>query len=344
MGENEIPSGISNHTFGKGNIWWGKGLINKYKGISNNPDSLSLYPDFAITDSILAEAGIKPDFKASGNIRYTHRSLPGREIYFISNRSSSTVEDTCYFRKGSREAEIWDAVNGETRPVNVFINSDGMACIIVKLEPYQSWFIVFNKPERSGTLSTGFENIPEKHVLTTLNWEWKVTFDTIWGGPGRVQFENLEDWTRRPEVGIRFYSGTAVYSKTFDLPESTGSIRNSEIYLNLGKVKNIARVRLNNEDAGTVWTSPWQVNISGLLKNRNNLLEIEVANLWINRLIGDEAEPWDGVTDGNWPDWLLNGTKRPTNRYTFTTHRYYKKNDIPVESGLMGPVWIEFYR
>ena len=131
-GENEIPSGISQHTFGKGKIWWGKGLINKYKGIKNNPDSLSLYPDFALTDSILAEAGIKPDFKASGNIRYTHRSLPGREIYFISNRSSSTVTDTCCFREGSREAGIWDAVTGETRPVGVFFNTDGMARIKVK--------------------------------------------------------------------------------------------------------------------------------------------------------------------------------------------------------------------
>ena len=343
-GENEIPSGISHHAFGKGKIWWGKGLINKNKVIRNNPDSLSLYPDFALTDSILAEAGIKPDFKASGNIRYTHRSLPEREIYFISNRSSSTVTDTCYFREGSREAGIWDAVTGETRPVGVFFNTDGMACIKVKMEPYQSYFIVFNKQERSGTNATGFENYPEKHIIATLNWDWDVTFDTIWGGPVKVQFENLDDWTRRPEEGIRFYSGTAIYSKIFDLPESTGSIRNSEIYLNLGKVKNIAGVRLNNQDAGTVWTAPWQVNITGMVKKKNNHLEIEVANLWINRLIGDEAEPWDGVIGGKWPEWLLNGTKRPTKRYTFTTHRYYNKNDVPMESGLLGPVRIEIYR
>ena len=63
-------------------------------------------------------------------------------------------------------------------------------------------------------------------------------------------------------------------------------------------------VRLNNQDAGTVWTAPWQVNITGMVKKKNNHLEIEVANLWINRLIGDEAEPWDGVTDGKWPEWL----------------------------------------
>lgn len=78
-----------------------------------------------------------------------------------------------------------------------------------------------------------------------------------------------------------------------------------------------------------------------MVKKRHNHVEIEVVNLWINRLIGDESEPWDGVTGGKWPEWLLDGTQRPTKRYTFTTHRYYKKDDPLVESGLIGPVTVE---
>ena len=221
----------------------------------------------------------------------------------------------------------------------------GIAFTGIELDPYQSCFIVFKKNTGSEKVKEkNIDKLKEKQILTTLNWQWEVAFDTIRGGPGKVEFENLDNWAQNPEHGIRYYSGTAVYTKTFDLPESAVSVSGSEIYLNLGKVKNIARVRLNNRDAGTVWTSPWQVDITGLLKNKNNLLEIEVANLWINRLIGDEAEPWDGVTGGKWPDWLLNGTKRPTNRFTFTTHRYYKKGDSLSESGLMGPVTIEGVR
>ena len=341
-GGNVIPSGISRRNFGKGEILWGSSLVNKHKGISNNPDSLGLYPDYAIIDSILAESGIKPDFKASGSMRYTHRSLPERDVYFISNKTDSHVTDTCFFRDGRPDAELWDAVTGKTRPLSIFFTDDGIAFTGIELDPFQSFFVVFNKTAGAEKAKVkSIERQKEKQILTTLNWQWDVVFDTTRGGPGKVRFENPDDWAQNPEDGIRYYSGTAVYSKTFDLPESAGSVRNSEIFLNLGKVKNIARVRLNNRDAGTVWTSPWQVEITGLLKKKNNLLEIEVANLWINRLIGDEAEPWDGVTGGKWPDWLLNGTKRPTNRYTFTTHRYYKKGDSLSESGLMGPVTIE---
>jgi hypothetical protein len=102
----------------------------------------------------------------------------------------------------------------------------------------------------------------------------------------------------------------------------------------------MARVKLNGKDLGVIWTSPWQVNISGAAKEKNNLLEIEVANLWANRLIGDESMPDDGVKNGKWPEWLLNGTPRTSGRYTFTTHRFYKKGDSLMESGLIGPVKI----
>jgi hypothetical protein len=81
--------------------------------------------------------------------------------------------------------------------------------------------------------------------------------------------------------------------------------------------------------------------LTDALKKKSNRLEIEVANLWINRLIGDENQPWDGIEDGKWPDWLLNGTPRKNARYTFTIPHYYKKNDPLSESGLIGPVVIK---
>lgn len=111
--------------------------------------------------------------------------------------------------------------------------------------------------------------------------------------------------------------------------------------MNLGEVKNMARVKLNGNDLGVVWTAPWQVEITDYVKNENNILEIDVANLWINRLIGDELLPDDGIKNSQWPDWLLNNTPRTSGRYTFTTHRYYKKYNPLVMSGLLGPVVIQ---
>jgi hypothetical protein len=168
-----------------------------------------------------------------------------------------------------------------------------------------------------------------------------VSFDPTWGGPENIQFDSLYDWTKRPDDGIRYYSGIAVYRKSFDLPDNEVRSKKSEYYLELGTVKNLAHVKLNGKDLGIIWTAPWQVNITDALKSKGNQIEIQVADLWINRLIGDENQPWDGVKDGKWPEWLLNGTPRESKRFTFTTHRFYKKDDPLVESGLLGPVIIK---
>jgi hypothetical protein len=341
-GGKEIPSQMTQRIYGKGKIWWGKVLYGQHRNVQNDPDTLLLYPDYDVTQKLLVEAGINPDFTASGNIRYSHRSLPDREIYFLSNKREYPVTDSCFFRNGSHSAELWDAVTGEIRPLTGLFEKYGCTGFIVKLEPFQSYFVVFyNSGKMKEQEIRETENFPEKEVLMTLNGPWDVAFDTTCGGPQNIKFDSLTDWSQRPEDGIRFYSGIAVYSKKFDLPASGGSIKKSDIYLNLGKVKNLAKVKINGKNLGIVWTSPWEVNISDEIRGKNNHLEIEVANLWINRLIGDESEPWDGIANGKWPEWFLNGTSRPSKRYTFTTHRYYKANDPLVESGLFGPVTIK---
>jgi hypothetical protein len=175
-----------------------------------------------------------------------------------------------------------------------------------------------------------------------------------------MAFAALEDWTQRPEKGIKYYSGTAAYSKRFDVPESVAQTK-APVYLDLGKVKNIARVRLNGREIGIVWCAPWRVDISGVLKTKDNKLEIDVANTWVNRIIGDEQEPLDVEMTGkiddprkggykadvygaglkDLPDWLVKGEPRPSKgRYTFVNWQFYDKDAPLLESGLMGPVLI----
>jgi hypothetical protein len=344
-GTGETPKELTLHEYGQGKIWQGERL-KTYKSVNSvGEDTLNLYPDYNLTASLLESAGLKPDFISSGNIRYNHRSLTDRDIYFISNRTGSIISDTCIFRDGTANAELWNPVTGEIYSLSCFHSSDGTISVPVSLDAYESCFIVFyhiSQSESGTLLNPG--NFPEKQTIYTLAGSWNLAFDTIWGGPDHIVFDSLFDWSKRPEDGVRYYSGIAVYSKSFDLPDNQELSENYQYFLDCGILKNLGRIKLNGRDLGIIWTAPWQVDITDVLKRKGNRLEIQVANLWINRLIGDESQPWDGIINGKWPEWLLNGTRRESKRYTFTTHHFYTKDDPLAESGLIGPVSIKMLK
>lgn len=222
-------------------------------------------------------------------------------------------------------------------------------------EPHQSSFIVF-RSAAAGARPEGKAGRRDANFLTTaetgkLLGPWDVSFDPKWGGPEKITFDELDDWSRRAENGIKYYSGQATYRKTFDMPGAHDSGRSARrAWLDLGAVRNIARVRLNGKDLGVVWCAPWRVEITGIAKREGNRLEITVANLWPNRLIGDEQLPADcdygpGGSLARWPEWLAKGNPRPSpGRYTFTTWKHFDKNSPLLPSGLLGPVTIRSER
>ena len=332
------PAGTTRRPHGRGAIYWGGELSTIAAG--------ELYPGYAATAKVLEAEGVRPDFVTSAPFRYAHLSFPGREVYFVCNRSGEPVSSTVLLRDGGRTAETWDAVTGTIArlPVTSSARTPGVVATL-RLDAYQSAFVVLYKNDlppvsaAPASAGSGANTTPIE-----LTGPWTVAFDPAWGGPERIVFDQLSDWTARPEEGIRFYSGIARYGKTFDLPLPAVAAGPTRWVLDLGTVKNMARVRLNGKDLGVVWTAPWQVAITGAVQARDNRLEIEVANLWINRLIGDEQFPDDGIQKGRWPDWVLNGTPRPSRRFTFTTHRFYKKGDPLQPAGLIGPVTIRAMR
>ena len=182
------------------------------------------------------------------------------------------------------------------------------------------------------------ETIPQSMELTG---PWEVRFDPKWGGPESATFDPLEDWSKRSEEGIRYYSGTASYRKTFTLSSQPSSL--NRLFLDLGKVAVMAEVKLNGHDLGILWKPPFRVEVTNALKPGENVLEVKVVNLWINRLIGDEQLPEDSQRNGDgtlkgWPQWVNDGKPSPTGRLTFTSWRLWKKDDQLQESGLIGPV------
>jgi hypothetical protein len=269
---------------------------------------------------ILTQKNIRPDFEYTGDehswLDFIHRTTPEADIYFITNRHGRDVRSDCSFRIIDSTPQLWNPVDGGQKAKINYRKEDNRLIVPLRFEAFQSWFIVF--PRNTRLLQPAVrDNFPEQSIILELTGEWDLAFDTHWGGPSRIRFDRLQDWSQSDDKQIRYYSGKAVYAKNFDYTAAA----EGRVCLDLGVVKNIARVVLNGQDLGIVWTAPWQVDVSAALKNGSNQLTIEVINLWPNRLIGDAG---------------LSPDKRFTN-----TNISFKKDAPLLPSGLLGPVTLQ---
>ncbi|MCC8426184.1 glycosyl hydrolase [Mucilaginibacter sp. UR6-11] len=321
----------STHVYGKGKVIWGGALET---GLDN------LYPKYALTANILKEMGIGQDFESDGPVRYTHRAAKNWDVYFIANKTGQSVSTDVSFRVNKGTPQLWDPLTGQIRALNEFKKQGAYTTLPVQLAAYQSYFVIFDKGAATTGTSVKNKNFSQPIKIADLSGHWEVSFDPKWGGPKNIVFNELSDWTLRPEDGIKYYSGAATYSKTFDLPHKAIG-QGDKLFLDLGEVKNLARVKLNGKDLGVVWTAPWRVELPPAVLKKQNKLEIEVINLWPNRLIGDAKLPDDGVVNDRWPEWLTKGLPRPGKRYTFASHQFYNQNSPLYQSGLLGPVTIQ---
>ena len=294
---------VTEHAFGKGRVVWGKTVR-----------------------EVLATAGVQPDFtiadaQPGAFLDWIHRSVDGTEIYFIANRCNRAEKATCTFRVQGKQPEIWDPVTGKQRDVVAFSHGDGLTTFPLTLTPHGSVFVVFTKQGSGGRVQGSGERNQASGVRgQELTGPWTVTFDPKLGGPTTpVIFNDLTDWTDQSDPGIKFYSGKATYRKIFDYPEPRPL---NPLFLSLGVVHNLAHVRLNGKDLGTVWCAPWQVDISKAIRAGSNDVEIDIINLWPNRLIGDGKLP---------PEKRLTQTNIDT---------FYKGDHKLLPSGLLGPVRI----
>jgi hypothetical protein len=177
-----------------------------------------------------------------------------------------------------------------------------------------------------------------------LNSDWDVAFSAKGGGPEHVKFDKLISWSEHPDKGIKFYSGTATYTKKFYVPDDRIA-KGRHFVLDLGRVEVMAEVKVNEHDFGVLWKTPYRIAIGGAIQSGENTLEVKVVNLWVNRQIGDEFLPDDSERnpDGtlkSWPKWVLEGKSSPSGRHSFTSWRLWHKNDALQPSGLIGPVRI----
>ena len=278
--------------------------------------------------------GVHPDFSVVKNnsitdFDYIHYSIGASEIFFITNQSTDKKEMSCQFRVSGLQPELWDALSGEIRDAKAFYQHDGLTEVPLKLEPYASVFIVFNKEIPRNKQGNEKHNHPEYKILQEISGSWEVSFDPGWGGPAYVTFPELMDWTQHTNEGIKYYSGAAIYKKTFSIDFKP--LKDKEYFLQLENIKDvgIAEVIINGTEKGVLWTPPFRVDISEELHEGKNYLEVKVVNSWYNRVAGDQTYP---------------GKKQYTNTNIelINDYRGRPRKEIALEpSGLLGPVTLQ---
>lgn len=308
------PAASGERRIGRGRVVWGRSLaeIMQADGVPSDLEIREEPGSAALPPSTLS--GI-PN---RGSFDWIHRTIGGADVYFVANLRNAAAAGEFRFRAPDRQPELWDPVTGEIRVLAESRDQAGRTVVPMKFAPRQSFFVVFRK--RVVRHAEKSENFPALVTVAELAGAWEVAFDRTWGGPDRVAFEKLDDWTKRPEEGIRHYSGKATYRKTFDVPQAR--LQGARLFLDLGVVKNVAAVRLNGRDLGIVWTAPWHVEITGAVKPSGNAIEVDVVNLWPNRLIGDASLP-------------------SGKRFTRTNVIGIRPDRPLLPSGLLGPVTLQ---
>lgn len=264
-------------------------------------------------DTVLRDQGISPGFTCENTdtcaLRYVQRSSPEAEIFFLANHSGQGLQTTGRFRMGGRVPRLWHADTGRIEDVSY--RTDGeITSIPLDLRADDAVFVVFQ--EEAATLSRMVGGAEEQELMT-LPGPWEVAFEADRGAPPGISLTSLMSLSEHAEPGIRYFSGISSYRTELILDDETKGL-----HLDLGNVGDVAEVLINGESAGIAWKPPYRVAIGALAEPGVNSLEIRVANLWANRLIGDAQPAGKKITNIHVPTYAPDAPLRP--------------------SGLLGPV------
>jgi hypothetical protein len=257
------------HVFGKGMTYWGLSL-----------------------DEVLQRLHDPQDFAASGTLDaapvWVHRRTSDADLYYVANQADTPQHISARFRVSGKDVQIWRPMSGDQQPAS-YSSQDGFTTVPLELAERESVFVIFrnasNTPPR-------IEPAKAVRQLATLTGSWDIHFEKSLGAPASLNVEKLTSWTESSDPGVKYFSGTATYTKTVQAPVSWFH-PGQRIYLDLGKVRDIAVVKLNGVSAGLTWAPPYRIDVTDVLKQGSNRLEIEVTNEWTNRQIGDRLLPPD---------------------------------------------------
>lgn len=252
------------------------------------------------------------------NVAFTHRKTIDSDIYFITNQENKEREFNFSFRVIGRIPQIYDAITNNNIDLKSWSFKDGRTHFNLKLPANGSIFITFREKTDLTQLNIG-SNSSRFKSIQDISKSWQAQFDPTYGGPSKpIVFNDLADWTQNTDSLIKYYSGSAIYTKKFTF---NGDLKN-KVWIDLGGFSSIAAVKINGINCGTLWTAPHRLEISKAIKKGENQITIEVTNTWANRLVGD--------------------SKLPENKRITKTTAPFRLEGKPLNSaGLLGPVVIQ---
>lgn len=289
------------------------------RGVRNVGKGL-LFTGYTV-DEVFDALNVNPDFRAMGlpaqTVRYAHTTQPGLDIYFVANQTEAPVEFEGRFRVKGKRPEFWRATDGDIRPVASYVPAGEFTSIPMKLDANESVFVVFADADNAASHDYDMAlNYPAQTTLVSFDTPWKIDLVSMFGEKKTLKNASLTDLSKNDDRFVKYFSGRAVYNNVFNLAE----VPAGKLTLDLGKVAEMAKVKINGKYAGGVWTAPYTIAVDpSLLRKGKNNIEIEVVSNWHNRIIGDINLPED-------------------QRKVVTVVQTYAP-DAPLQpTGLMGPV------
>ena len=297
----------------------------KPASLGDDPDAFNLLltqlkPLFLEMDlkEALKHLRLEPEFIAPKDWAYVHRETEKEDIWWIRNFSGAPASDVILVRGGEGQPRVLDPATGQVRRINASSTPDGYRYFKFDMEANDALFVIIGKaPE---------EAVPVEHfwksTVLTVGGPWNLSFESGLGAPATAVFDKLKSYTESADPAVRHYAGTVTYRNSFQLNKK--QMRYAVSYeLDLGSVKNLARVTLNGHDLGVVWKAPFKFEVPAeYLQEGVNSLEVKVINLWPNRIIGD-LQP-DAVR-----------------KWTYTASDWYTADSPLLPSGLLGPVTLK---
>lgn len=262
-------------------------------------------------EKAIREAGLQPDVEAPSvkNLYFAHRATDSEDIYFLNNHSDKDVTDCFRFNSDAKSAELWNPATSE-RTVLAIQSESGRTAIDLTLHARESYFIILSHQASSN--SNWITNSVEQKIQT-LSTPWQVKFDETVGGPSEpVTFDKFGDWTKSSDPRIKYFSGTAVATTSFQMGKPN---KQAHYQLNVPLLNTTAEIIINGLSAGILWCSPYSIDITRFVKKGKNLLELRIANSLWNRLVGD-------------------ANQNESERIYWQTHTLAKTTDVLVPSGL----------